>query len=87
MPDTRPDTELNNPQSTKPPLDPHLKALENEVDPYLPRGSGRIRASGDALFDRQGFVRPAASGAQGLLSRPRALPAAACEHRLEIFAR
>ena len=30
MPDSRPDTELSNPQSTKPPLDPHLKALENE---------------------------------------------------------
>jgi sulfate adenylyltransferase subunit 2 len=30
MPDSRPDTELHNPQSVKPPLDPHLKALENE---------------------------------------------------------
>lgn len=30
MPDSRPDTELSNPQSTKPPLDPHLKALEND---------------------------------------------------------
>ena len=30
MPDSRPDTELSNPQSIKPPLDPHLKALENE---------------------------------------------------------
>ncbi|MBB3396902.1 MULTISPECIES: sulfate adenylyltransferase subunit CysD [unclassified Rhizobium] len=31
MPDSRPDTEINNPRSTKPPLDPHLKALENEA--------------------------------------------------------
>ena len=31
MPDTRQDTELTNPQSAKPPLDPHLKALENEA--------------------------------------------------------
>lgn len=31
MPDSRPDTELNNPRSAKPPLDPHLKALENEA--------------------------------------------------------
>ncbi|MBY5648352.1 sulfate adenylyltransferase subunit CysD [Rhizobium leguminosarum] len=30
MPDSRPDTELSNPQSAKAPLDPHLKALENE---------------------------------------------------------
>jgi sulfate adenylyltransferase subunit 2 len=30
MSDNRPDTELSNPQSVKPPLDPHLKALENE---------------------------------------------------------
>ncbi|WFR96117.1 sulfate adenylyltransferase subunit CysD [Rhizobium tumorigenes] len=30
MADSRPDTELHNPQSVKPPLDPHLKALENE---------------------------------------------------------
>jgi len=30
MTDSRPDTELHNPQSVKPPLDPHLKALENE---------------------------------------------------------
>lgn len=31
MPHTLPETELHNPQSTKPPLDPHLKALENEA--------------------------------------------------------
>ncbi|KOF16694.1 sulfate adenylyltransferase subunit 2 [Ensifer adhaerens] len=31
MPHTHPETELHNPQSTKPPLDPHLKALENEA--------------------------------------------------------
>ncbi|AHK43688.1 MULTISPECIES: sulfate adenylyltransferase subunit CysD [unclassified Ensifer] len=31
MPLTHPETELHNPQSTKPPLDPHLKALENEA--------------------------------------------------------
>ena len=31
MPDTRPDVELKNPVPTKPPLDPHLKALENEA--------------------------------------------------------
>ncbi|EJL56325.1 sulfate adenylyltransferase, small subunit [Rhizobium sp. CF122] len=31
MPDSRPDTEINSPRSTKPPLDPHLKALENEA--------------------------------------------------------
>ena len=30
MPDSRLDTELSNPQSAKAPLDPHLKALENE---------------------------------------------------------
>ncbi|MGO8470072.1 sulfate adenylyltransferase small subunit, partial [Rhizobium leguminosarum] len=30
MPDRRPDTELSNPQSAKAPLDPHMKALENE---------------------------------------------------------
>lgn len=30
MPDTRPDAEIHNPQSAKQPLDPHLKALENE---------------------------------------------------------
>ena len=28
---SRPDTELHHPQSAKPPLDPHLKALENEA--------------------------------------------------------
>lgn len=31
MADSRPDTELSNPQVAKPPLDPHLKALENEA--------------------------------------------------------
>ncbi|MBB4064490.1 sulfate adenylyltransferase subunit CysD [Gellertiella hungarica] len=31
MPDTRPDVELKNPAPSKPPLDPHLKALENEA--------------------------------------------------------
>ncbi len=31
MSDARPEQELKNPQSTKPPLDPHLKALENEA--------------------------------------------------------
>ncbi len=31
MPSTLPETELHNPQSTKAPLDPHLKALENEA--------------------------------------------------------
>ena len=31
MPDTRPDIELKNPQAAKQPLDPHLKALENEA--------------------------------------------------------
>ncbi|MCA1441609.1 sulfate adenylyltransferase subunit CysD [Ensifer sp. IC4062] len=31
MPHNLPETELHNPQSTKPPLDPHLKALENEA--------------------------------------------------------
>ncbi len=30
MPDSRPDPELHNQQNVKPPLDPHLKALENE---------------------------------------------------------
>lgn len=30
MPDSRPDVELKNASATKPPLDPHLKALENE---------------------------------------------------------
>ncbi|WP_438749649.1 sulfate adenylyltransferase subunit CysD [Pararhizobium sp. O133] len=31
MPSTLPETELHNPQSAKTPLDPHLKALENEA--------------------------------------------------------
>ncbi|MCW0000343.1 sulfate adenylyltransferase subunit CysD [Pararhizobium sp. YC-54] len=31
MPSTLPETELHNPQTTKTPLDPHLKALENEA--------------------------------------------------------
>ncbi len=31
MSDVRPEQELKNPQSAKPPLDPHLKALENEA--------------------------------------------------------
>lgn len=31
MPSTLPETELHNPQSAKAPLDPHLKALENEA--------------------------------------------------------
>lgn len=31
MPHIHPETELHNPQSAKPPLDPHLKALENEA--------------------------------------------------------
>lgn len=31
MPDSRPDTELRHTPATKPPLDPHLKALENEA--------------------------------------------------------
>jgi sulfate adenylyltransferase subunit 2 len=31
MPDTRPDTQSHNPQSVKPPLDLHLKALEDEA--------------------------------------------------------
>jgi sulfate adenylyltransferase subunit 2 len=31
MSDSRPDEQLSNPQSAKPPLDPHLKALENEA--------------------------------------------------------
>jgi hypothetical protein len=43
-----------------------------------------MRKAGDALFDRQGFGRDAASRHQGLLSLEAALPADACRYRLEV---
>ena len=43
-----------------------------------------MRQAGDALFDRQGFRRDAAPGAQGFFSGAPALPAAARRHALEV---
>ena len=63
--------------ATKPPLDPHLKALENEAIHIFREVAAEFEKSGHALFDRQGFVRAAASGAQGLLS-PAACPSRCC---------
>ena len=37
--------------------------------PHPPRSGGRVRAPGDALLHRQGLVRDAAPGAEGVLSR------------------
>ena len=41
----------------------HLDKLEAESDPHHARGRRRLRAAGDALFDRQGFGGDAASRA------------------------
>jgi hypothetical protein len=75
MPSTLPETELHNPQTAKTPLDPHLKALENEAIHIFREVAAEFDQAGHALFGRQGFIRADASGAQGLLSRPRAVPA------------
>src|SRR5260370_40463779 len=50
--------------------------------PYFPRGCGRISETRNAVFRRQGFVRDAAAGAEGLLSRADSVFAAACRHDL-----
>ena len=52
--------------------------------PHHARGGGRIRAAGDALFDRQGLVGAAAPRAEGLLSRADSVSAAAHRHHLQV---
>ena len=52
--------------------------------PHHPRGGRRVRAAGDALFDRQGLVGAAAPGAEGVLSRADSVPAAAHRHHLQV---
>ena len=52
--------------------------------PHFPRGCRAVPPAGAALFDRQGFHRAAAPGAQGVLSGQAAVPAAACRHHLEV---
>ena len=47
-------------------------------------GRRRVRAPGDALLHRQGFVRPAAPGAEGVSSRADPLPAAPRRHHLQV---
>ncbi len=63
--------------------DPSAAARGRE-HPHPARGRRRGREAGDALFGRQGFGGDAASGAQGVLSRAAALPAAARRHDLEV---
>jgi len=51
---------------------------------YLPRSSGRGRATGNALQRRQGQRRNAATGKEGLLPRAATLPADACRYYMEV---
>ena len=62
----------------------HLRELEAESIHIFREFAGASGEPGDALFDRQGFDRPAASGAEGVLSRPVALPAASHRHDVEV---
>ena len=64
-------------------VEPSRRARSRE-HPHYPRSRRRIRQSGAAVFDRQGFFRPPASGAQGVLSGKAAVPAAAHRHHLEV---
>ena len=52
--------------------------------PHPARGGRAGRAPGTAVLDRQGLLRPAASGAQGVLPGPAAVPAAAYRHDVEV---
>ena len=52
--------------------------------PHPARGGGGGREPGLALLDRQGFLGSSAPGAQGLRSRPPAVPAPACRLDLEV---
>ena len=52
--------------------------------PHHARGGGRVRAAGDALFDRQGLVGPAAAGAEGVLPRADSVSAAPRRHHLQV---
>ena len=52
--------------------------------PHPARGGRPGGPAGAALFDRQGFLGAAASGAQGVLSRPAAIPAAAHRYDVEV---
>ena len=63
---------------------PASQGSRKRGDPHLPRGGGRIRASGDALFDRQGFLGAAAPGAEGVPSGQAAVSAGPYRHRLEV---
>src|SRR6185295_13975333 len=45
-------------------------------DLHHARGGGDLRAAGHALFDRQGFLSDASPGAEGVLPRATAVPAA-----------
>ena len=62
----------------------HLQRLEAESIHILREVAAEARESGPALLDRQGLVGPAASGAEGVLSRQAAVPAAARRHDLEV---
>ena len=62
----------------------YLDQLEAESIHIMRETVAECDKTGDALFDRQGFVGAAASGDEGVLSRQAAVSAAACRHHLEI---
>src|SRR6267143_3615066 len=52
--------------------------------PYPPRGRGGICPPGHAVFDREGFLRNAPPGTEGVLSRQDSFSSAAYRHQLQI---
>ena len=62
----------------------HLDLLEAESIHIFREAAAQFRRAGAAVFDRQGLDRPAASGAQGVLSGQAAVSAAARRHDLEV---
>src|SRR6266478_8362610 len=52
--------------------------------PYPPRGCGGICPPGHAVFDRQGFLRNAPPGTEGVFSRQDSFSSAAYRHQLQI---
>ena len=67
---------------TDPPVPPPPPRSRGDL--HHARGGRHLRAAGHALFDRQGFLGDAASGAEGLLSGAAAVPAAPRRHDLEV---
>ena len=49
-----------------------------------PRGRGRVRQTGSAVFDRQGLFRAAAAGAEGFRAWEASVSAAARRHQLQV---